>query len=1062
MPSYSKKSILQMGKAISEYWNSYSDAISIDQRNERSWLDTRITVERRNIILNGAIKLVNSFALLEGMILINEIFSDDEFGKTVRFSLGSLPLYVVTLDNPEVLLSDSGIQEYFSTLQENQLNLVIIPIPLDRRLCESAINARARGINVVLIPPADIDELASSSWTLSEMARYKIFKVFLEGTNDADAKYIKWEVERFRNEVKKIRRSNDLITIDEAIKKIKDDPSEWVKHPKLTDLTTALESRDAIILSGPSASGKSTLAFAAGKQMLINNRENVAYIDAGELNSDKVLHIGSEIFNQFVNNDNNSLLLIVDDIHTQPSLSRHLIGFVRMLQSSILSSRLKLLAISWPHYIGTVKKHMLLPKIITIEAADISEILIREFGKGLNKESKQSIKERAGEDLLILRMWLDNVGESFNASKTINDLASAVWQKRSANLRGEKAPLRRAVFIASAIGRYDCDVSKSFITSLSGIEDVQLDELVRSKILMRKTETKYSLPHRSFANLMAKYFNDQQDIWEWLKSNRRITRIGDLIVRYFESLAPSEIWSTLELINWSGGIKVTKESQSRVDVLIEIWKLIDALLTRIYEQQREDSSWAGTISSAAFACEALSSVGKFSEAKGSLEAIRKWYSIENGKMKVDIQELSTVEDFRNIRSTMREEEIDNTAKPGGESSDEINIEKFHENWATGIVLVAEASVGVLSDIELENLARSIEGRVEKGDYFYPSRVPWCTARILMGLGQCGRNINNSTVVQKVADWLMRGQVEGGARDGNLWKSGTGPWNSSMEVTAMVILGLLAVGVSTQEPRLVAANNWLIEQKKRGEWVKPGQELDGALAAEAYLKMHGSWRDIQDEVITLANWADNMALWRNATISSKESFDQSCRAAQVGSFLIKVMWSTLREELPHLLNALGLSSQEIQGTEDESRNTYIVESAEYDYDVAISYAAEDSKYVNEVAKHLKDAGVNVFFDKFLQVELWGENLYTHLDEIYRKKARYCVMFLSIHYANKAWTSHERESAQARAFKENQPYILPVRFDETDIPGIVSTIGYIDASKVSPKKLSKMIMDKLATR
>ncbi len=48
-----------------------------------------------------------------------------------------------------------------------------------------------------------------------------------------------------------------------------------------------------------------------------------------------------------------------------------------------------------------------------------------------------------------------------------------------------------------------------------------------------------------------------------------------------------------------------------------------------------------------------------------------------------------------------------------------------------------------------------------------------------------------------------------------------------------------------------------------------------------------------------------------------------------------------------------------------------------------------------------------------------------------------MFLSRNYAAKLWTNHEREAAQARAFRENEEYILPIRLDDTEIPGILQT-------------------------
>lgn len=53
-----------------------------------------------------------------------------------------------------------------------------------------------------------------------------------------------------------------------------------------------------------------------------------------------------------------------------------------------------------------------------------------------------------------------------------------------------------------------------------------------------------------------------------------------------------------------------------------------------------------------------------------------------------------------------------------------------------------------------------------------------------------------------------------------------------------------------------------------------------------------------------------------------------------------------------------------------------------------------------------------------------------------------MFLSEHYARKLWANHERASAQAQAFRDASAYILPVRVDGTEIPGILETVGYMD--------------------
>jgi hypothetical protein len=111
---------------------------------------------------------------------------------------------------------------------------------------------------------------------------------------------------------------------------------------------------------------------------------------------------------------------------------------------------------------------------------------------------------------------------------------------------------------------------------------------------------------------------------------------------------------------------------------------------------------------------------------------------------------------------------------------------------------------------------------------------------------------------------------------------------------------------------------------------------------------------------------------------------------------------------------------------------------HDYEVCLSFAGEDRDYVDAVAAELRTNGVRVFYDKSEEVNLWGKDLYQHLDEVYRERAAYCVMFVSKAYAEKLWTKHELKSAQARAFAQDREYILPARFDDTEIPGLRSTI------------------------
>jgi hypothetical protein len=132
---------------------------------------------------------------------------------------------------------------------------------------------------------------------------------------------------------------------------------------------------------------------------------------------------------------------------------------------------------------------------------------------------------------------------------------------------------------------------------------------------------------------------------------------------------------------------------------------------------------------------------------------------------------------------------------------------------------------------------------------------------------------------------------------------------------------------------------------------------------------------------------------------------------------------------------------------------------FEYDVCLSFAGEERSYVEMVARELQDRGIKVFYDADEVVTLWGKDLVEHFDHVYREASRYCVMFVSAAYAAKSWTRHERRSALARALQEEGEYILPARFDDTELPGIPPTVGYIDLSGLAPATLAQFVAEKV---
>jgi hypothetical protein len=132
-----------------------------------------------------------------------------------------------------------------------------------------------------------------------------------------------------------------------------------------------------------------------------------------------------------------------------------------------------------------------------------------------------------------------------------------------------------------------------------------------------------------------------------------------------------------------------------------------------------------------------------------------------------------------------------------------------------------------------------------------------------------------------------------------------------------------------------------------------------------------------------------------------------------------------------------------------------------FDVAISFAGSERSLAEQLANILQAAGVIVFYDSFYPEQLWGKNLTAFLDEIYRKRAKFCVVFISKEYKERRWTSHELRSAQARALEaKGDDYILPIRVDDTDLDGLPSNIGYLSI-ELGVGKIAELLIAKLRT-
>lgn len=167
-------------------------------------------------------------------------------------------------------------------------------------------------------------------------------------------------------------------------------------------------------------------------------------------------------------------------------------------------------------------------------------------------------------------------------------------------------------------------------------------------------------------------------------------------------------------------------------------------------------------------------------------------------------------------------------------------------------------------------------------------------------------------------------------------------------------------------------------------------------------------------------------------------------------------------LPSFAKPEARRSQEIARHVTTKTDSSPIQTTTQQFDVAISFAGRERELAKDLATRVKTAGFQVFYDGFFPEELWGKNLGEFFHEIYSKRARYCVIFVSNEYLSSEWTVHERRSAQERMLREKgNEYILPIKVDGVDLPGVPSTIGYLPIT-TGIEKIADILIRKLGRK
>ncbi len=131
---------------------------------------------------------------------------------------------------------------------------------------------------------------------------------------------------------------------------------------------------------------------------------------------------------------------------------------------------------------------------------------------------------------------------------------------------------------------------------------------------------------------------------------------------------------------------------------------------------------------------------------------------------------------------------------------------------------------------------------------------------------------------------------------------------------------------------------------------------------------------------------------------------------------------------------------------------------FEYDVAVSFAKADKVVAEEFVHLLDQRNIKSYLDEYTSPDTWGD-IVDHLVNLFARKAHYCVLLLSEQYPLDAWTETERASARESALRDAEEYILPLRLDDTDVPGMDEVKGYRDLREHSMESIVRWLEEKL---
>lgn len=131
---------------------------------------------------------------------------------------------------------------------------------------------------------------------------------------------------------------------------------------------------------------------------------------------------------------------------------------------------------------------------------------------------------------------------------------------------------------------------------------------------------------------------------------------------------------------------------------------------------------------------------------------------------------------------------------------------------------------------------------------------------------------------------------------------------------------------------------------------------------------------------------------------------------------------------------------------------------YKYDVALSFASKQEKFVEKVKFYLEAEGLEVFFFPNEQKHLMSQNPYECIYRVFQKESFVKVLFVTKEYQTSKWTQLEKRCA-IRSTSDNPKRLIIVNFMQKNLDEELSKYIYIDGKRIYEDEIAAYIAERI---